>query len=29
MLDMGMDGSVTPVFTPFAGERIDMSVGVR
>ena len=29
MLDMGVDGSVTPVFTPFPGESIDMSVGVR
>jgi hypothetical protein len=29
MLQMGLNGSVTPVATPFAGSSIDMSVGVR
>ena len=29
MLQMGLNGSVTPVATPFAGNSIDMSVGVR
>jgi len=29
MLQMGLNGSVTPVMTPFANNSIDMSVGVR
>jgi hypothetical protein len=29
MYDMGVSGSVTPVYTPYPGERIDMSVGLR
>jgi len=29
MLQMGLNGTVTPVMTPFANNSIDMSVGVR
>ena len=29
LMDSGLSGSVTPVSTPFAGQSVDMSVGVR